>query len=108
MKTVDFSSNTAGAFSIPLLKLFGAFTLRFSPNTAVTLCFRNLEETFVNMETAFAKPVDEVLSTFGVDPITGLSDEQVAQSRAKHGKNGMRFLYKIPRTQLSCSVNCLC
>ncbi|KAK3355037.1 putative calcium P-type ATPase [Neurospora tetraspora] len=41
------------------------------------------------MEAAFAKPVDEVLSTLGVDPTTGLSDEQVAQSRAKHGKNAI-------------------
>ncbi|KAK3398024.1 putative calcium P-type ATPase [Sordaria brevicollis] len=41
------------------------------------------------MEAAFAKSVDEVLNTFGVDPATGLNDEQVAQSRAKHGKNAI-------------------
>jgi len=41
------------------------------------------------MENAFAKPVDDVLAELGVNPATGLTDEQVSRQRAKHGKNGM-------------------
>ncbi|KAK1754956.1 hypothetical protein QBC47DRAFT_382282 [Echria macrotheca] len=41
------------------------------------------------MENAFAKPVDVVLGDFGVNPATGLSDEQVSRQRAKHGKNAI-------------------
>jgi Ca2+ transporting ATPase len=41
------------------------------------------------MENAFAKPIDEVLGTLGVDVTTGLNDEQVARLQAKYGKNGM-------------------
>jgi hypothetical protein len=41
------------------------------------------------MENAFAKPIDEVLRNLGVNALVGLNDEQVSQSRAKHGKNGM-------------------
>ncbi|KAL0939285.1 calcium-transporting atpase sarcoplasmic endoplasmic reticulum type [Colletotrichum truncatum] len=39
------------------------------------------------MESAFASSTDKVLSTLGVNPNTGLSDEQVIASRTKHGKN---------------------
>jgi Ca2+ transporting ATPase len=41
------------------------------------------------MENAFSKSTDAVLAQLGVNPSTGLTDEQVAQQRAKHGKNGM-------------------
>ncbi|KAH6634353.1 hypothetical protein B0J18DRAFT_391307 [Chaetomium sp. MPI-SDFR-AT-0129] len=41
------------------------------------------------MENAFAKPVDGVLSTLGVDKTTGLTDEQVSRLQAKHGKNAI-------------------
>jgi Ca2+ transporting ATPase len=44
------------------------------------------------MDNAFAKSIDEVLGTLGVSKTTGLTNEQVTQSRAKHGKNGMRRL----------------
>ncbi|TDZ27094.1 Calcium-transporting ATPase sarcoplasmic/endoplasmic reticulum type [Colletotrichum spinosum] len=39
------------------------------------------------MESAFASPTEKVLSTLGVNPKTGLTDEQVIVSRTKHGKN---------------------
>ncbi|KAF6840037.1 calcium-transporting atpase sarcoplasmic endoplasmic reticulum type [Colletotrichum plurivorum] len=39
------------------------------------------------MESAFAAPTEKVLSTLGVNPNTGLTDEQVIASRTKHGKN---------------------
>uniref|UniRef100_L2G3N4 Calcium-transporting ATPase n=1 Tax=Colletotrichum fructicola (strain Nara gc5) TaxID=1213859 RepID=L2G3N4_COLFN len=39
------------------------------------------------MESAFASPTDKVLSTLGVNPNTGLTDEQVIASRTKHGRN---------------------
>jgi len=41
------------------------------------------------MENAYAKPTAEVLSILGVNPNTGLNDEQVAASRSKHGKNSI-------------------
>ncbi|KAJ4297128.1 hypothetical protein N0V88_004046 [Collariella sp. IMI 366227] len=41
------------------------------------------------MDNAFAKPIDEVLSTLGVNQATGLTDEQVSRSQAKHGKNAI-------------------
>ncbi|KAK3942731.1 putative calcium P-type ATPase [Diplogelasinospora grovesii] len=41
------------------------------------------------MENAFAKPIDQVISSLGVNPRTGLTDEQVASSRAKHGRNAI-------------------
>ncbi|KAM7194717.1 putative calcium P-type ATPase [Rhypophila sp. PSN 637] len=41
------------------------------------------------MENAFAKPSDEVLSSLGVNPATGLTDAQVTSQRAKHGKNSI-------------------
>ncbi|KAK4184454.1 hypothetical protein QBC35DRAFT_505918 [Podospora australis] len=41
------------------------------------------------MDNAFAKSNEEVLSTLGVNPTTGLTDEQVSTLQAKHGKNGM-------------------
>jgi hypothetical protein len=41
------------------------------------------------MENAFAKPTGDVLAELGVNPATGLTDEQVSRQRAKHGKNGM-------------------
>ncbi|KAF4781720.1 calcium-translocating P-type ATPase [Colletotrichum scovillei] len=39
------------------------------------------------MESAFASPTEKVLSTLGVNPKTGLTDDQVIASRTKHGKN---------------------
>ncbi|KAG7293090.1 hypothetical protein NEMBOFW57_003136 [Staphylotrichum longicolle] len=41
------------------------------------------------MDNAFAKPIERVLGTLGVSPTAGLTDEQVSQSRAKHGKNAI-------------------
>ncbi|KAK4151468.1 hypothetical protein C8A00DRAFT_35872 [Chaetomidium leptoderma] len=41
------------------------------------------------MDDAFAKPIDEVLGTLGVNAATGLTDEQVSRLRAKHGKNAI-------------------
>ncbi|KAG4220417.1 hypothetical protein PC116_g31104, partial [Phytophthora cactorum] len=41
------------------------------------------------MESAFAKPTDEVLAEFNVDPKAGLTDEQIAELRNKHGKNSI-------------------
>ncbi|KAK1994237.1 calcium-translocating P-type ATPase [Colletotrichum falcatum] len=39
------------------------------------------------MESAFASSTEKVLSTLGVNPNTGLTDDQVIASRTKHGKN---------------------
>ncbi|RYP74639.1 hypothetical protein DL771_002905 [Monosporascus sp. 5C6A] len=39
------------------------------------------------MESAFAKPIPDVLGHFGVDPKSGLTDEQVVKLREKHGRN---------------------
>ncbi|KAL2271154.1 hypothetical protein VTJ83DRAFT_525 [Remersonia thermophila] len=41
------------------------------------------------MENAFAKPIDEVLGAFDVNPNTGLTDDQVESLRAKYGKNAI-------------------
>ncbi|XXG94561.1 GTP-binding nuclear protein gsp1/Ran [Hypoxylon texense] len=41
------------------------------------------------METAFAKPIPEVLANFQVDGSSGLTDGQVAELRAKYGKNSI-------------------
>ncbi|KAL2199212.1 hypothetical protein P885DRAFT_30575 [Corynascus similis CBS 632.67] len=41
------------------------------------------------MDNAFAKSIDEVLGTLGVNRATGLTDEQVTRLRAKHGKNAI-------------------
>ncbi|KAK2611132.1 hypothetical protein N8I77_004507 [Diaporthe amygdali] len=41
------------------------------------------------MENAFAKPVDQVLSTLGVQASTGLTDAQVKKLTEKHGKNAI-------------------
>ncbi|KAI1481692.1 hypothetical protein K445DRAFT_315097 [Daldinia sp. EC12] len=41
------------------------------------------------MESAFAKPTDEVLAEFNVDPKAGLTDEQIAELRNKHGRNSI-------------------
>ncbi|KAK6954501.1 hypothetical protein Daesc_004468 [Daldinia eschscholtzii] len=41
------------------------------------------------MESAFAKPTNEVLAEFNVDPKAGLTDEQIAELRNKHGKNSI-------------------
>ncbi|KAK3394147.1 putative calcium P-type ATPase [Podospora didyma] len=41
------------------------------------------------MDNAFAKPIDQVLGSLGVDQAKGLTDEQVIKSRAKHGKNAI-------------------
>ncbi|KAK4464882.1 hypothetical protein QBC42DRAFT_344353 [Cladorrhinum samala] len=41
------------------------------------------------MDNAFSKSTHEVLSTFGVDPASGLTDAQVASLQAKHGKNAI-------------------
>lgn len=41
------------------------------------------------MESAFAKPVDDVLANFKVDAKTGLSDAQVTELRNKYGRNCM-------------------
>jgi P-type Ca2+ transporter type 2A len=40
------------------------------------------------MESAFAKPIQQVLATFEVDTANGLTDDQVIALRTKHGKNG--------------------
>lgn len=40
------------------------------------------------MEGAFAKPTEQVLAYFGVDAAHGLTEDQVRELRAKHGKNG--------------------
>lgn len=40
------------------------------------------------MENAFARPVDQVLSTLGVQASAGLSDAQVKKLTEKYGKNG--------------------
>ncbi|KAI1466753.1 calcium-transporting ATPase sarcoplasmic/endoplasmic reticulum type [Daldinia caldariorum] len=41
------------------------------------------------MESAFAKPTDEVLAAFNVDPKAGLADEQIAELRNKYGRNSI-------------------
>ncbi|KAK4251936.1 hypothetical protein C7999DRAFT_27624 [Corynascus novoguineensis] len=41
------------------------------------------------MDNAFARSIDEVLGTLGVNRATGLTDEQVTRLRAKHGKNAI-------------------
>ncbi|PSR92094.1 calcium-translocating P-type ATPase [Coniella lustricola] len=41
------------------------------------------------MENAFARSTDDVLSALGVNASTGLTDAQVTQLRAKHGKNAI-------------------
>ncbi|KAI5866925.1 calcium-transporting ATPase sarcoplasmic/endoplasmic reticulum type [Durotheca rogersii] len=41
------------------------------------------------MENAFAKPIDEILANFKVDPRAGLTDDQAAELRTKHGKNSI-------------------
>ncbi|KAK3695018.1 putative calcium P-type ATPase [Podospora appendiculata] len=41
------------------------------------------------MDNSFAKPTHEVLASLGVNPATGLSDSQVTNLRAKHGKNAI-------------------
>ncbi|KAI1649734.1 calcium-transporting ATPase sarcoplasmic/endoplasmic reticulum type [Daldinia loculata] len=41
------------------------------------------------MESAFAKPTNEVLAAFEVDPKAGLTDEQITELRNKHGKNSI-------------------
>ncbi|AEO53467.1 hypothetical protein MYCTH_2294817 [Thermothelomyces thermophilus ATCC 42464] len=41
------------------------------------------------MDNAFAKSIDQVLDTLGVNRATGLTDEQVTRLRAKYGKNAI-------------------
>ncbi|KAI1088544.1 calcium-transporting ATPase sarcoplasmic/endoplasmic reticulum type [Rostrohypoxylon terebratum] len=41
------------------------------------------------MESAFAKPIHEVLANFKVDPKSGLVDEQIVELRNKYGKNSI-------------------
>ncbi|ROW14713.1 hypothetical protein VPNG_03761 [Cytospora leucostoma] len=41
------------------------------------------------MENAFARPIDQVLSTLGVEASTGLADAQVSDLTKKHGKNAI-------------------
>ncbi|KAI1764749.1 calcium-transporting ATPase sarcoplasmic/endoplasmic reticulum type [Hypoxylon sp. FL1150] len=41
------------------------------------------------MDSAFAKPIPEVLANFHVDGSIGLTDGQVVELRAKHGKNSI-------------------
>ncbi|EWY94606.1 hypothetical protein ACKRZS_008298 [Fusarium odoratissimum] len=41
------------------------------------------------MESAFAKPVGDVLANFNVNEATGLSDSQVTELRNKHGRNSI-------------------
>ncbi|KAI4867869.1 calcium-transporting ATPase sarcoplasmic/endoplasmic reticulum type [Hypoxylon rubiginosum] len=41
------------------------------------------------METAFAKPIPEVLANFQVEGSSGLTDGQVVELRAKYGKNSI-------------------
>ncbi|PHH51954.1 Calcium-transporting ATPase sarcoplasmic/endoplasmic reticulum type [Ceratocystis fimbriata CBS 114723] len=41
------------------------------------------------MESAFAKPIEDILSAFNVSADKGLSDQQVIDLRAKHGRNSI-------------------
>ncbi|CAH0001052.1 unnamed protein product [Clonostachys byssicola] len=41
------------------------------------------------MESAFARPIQDVLHEFRVDPDAGLTDSQVSESRSKHGSNSI-------------------
>jgi Ca2+ transporting ATPase len=41
------------------------------------------------MESAFARPAEDVLVYFNVDASSGLRDDQVTELRAKHGKNAI-------------------
>ncbi|CAH0047992.1 unnamed protein product [Clonostachys solani] len=41
------------------------------------------------MESAFARPIKDVLHEFRVDPDAGLTDSQVSESRNKHGSNSI-------------------
>lgn len=41
------------------------------------------------MDAAYSQTIHKVLTTFGVDPANGLSEDLVAKQRAKHGKNCM-------------------
>ncbi|VUC36135.1 unnamed protein product [Clonostachys rosea] len=41
------------------------------------------------MESAFARPIKDVLHEFRVDPDAGLTDSQVSESRKKHGSNSI-------------------
>jgi Ca2+ transporting ATPase len=50
------------------------------------------------MENAFAHPIDEVVANFGADANTGLTANQVADLRKKHGRNGTpAVLPPVPR-----------
>lgn len=40
------------------------------------------------MENAFTHSTDSVVASLGVDPVAGLTEDQVVELRAKHGKNG--------------------
>ncbi|KKA27395.1 hypothetical protein TD95_000482 [Thielaviopsis punctulata] len=41
------------------------------------------------MESAFAKPIEDILTTFNVSADKGLTDEQVVELRAKYGSNSI-------------------
>ncbi|KAL2154865.1 hypothetical protein VTH82DRAFT_3541 [Thermothelomyces myriococcoides] len=52
------------------------------------------------MDNAFAKSIDQVLDTLGVNKATGLTDEQVTRLRAKYGKNAIPEEPPTPLWQL--------
>jgi Ca2+ transporting ATPase len=54
------------------------------------------------MESAFAKPVGDVLANFNVNEATGLSDSQVTELRNKHGRNCTSDTLGNPATFLNC------
>lgn len=59
------------------------------------------------MESAFAKPTNEVLAAFEVDPKAGLTDEQITELRNKHGKNCMLQRAILENNQVDVYANLL-
>lgn len=47
------------------------------------------------MDAAYAQTIHKVLSTFGVDPAAGLSEDQISKLRAKHGRNCMSHVESL-------------
>lgn len=59
------------------------------------------------MESAFARPVDDVLANFDVNQTSGLSDAQVDELRKKHGRNCTLTSWPprdSPATGLDCNL----
>jgi Ca2+ transporting ATPase len=56
------------------------------------------------MESAFAKPVGDVLANFNVNETAGLSDTQVTELRNKHGRNCTSATCGSPAITLDCSL----